>query len=315
MIDVSWPSLVILALTALTIGVTIYIGIRGLHTNLVRSGKLTPKGRKLAIAMCGLGLLTFALGLGDKIISHQKEQAEARERTHQFRQQMEKLEGATESLTQLQAGMQNSLSRQELLYGIAGQTLRVSDNIQREAQANTLNVLQRVFSESNRISPERIAVSVDYSCPLIDHPYPGYPTVEAVQVALSTGYTTEVSLVSRVSTRLSDAYIFHDFLADLGRFETFRAWRSAKIRIRVTGRAPLGTPAELRNEIRAADEELRRQGHQFVPMRCPMVVRLYLNGRQVLRQFGNLTRTSRMFFVLEFEDLRVDRNRLPRFSG
>lgn len=303
------------AITATLIALTVLVGIRGLYQDHTKDGKLTRAGWGVVAAMVVLGILTFLSGLLDQRIAEQMERAEAAEREERFQRQMSALRGVTGSLSQLQGDMRGSIGAQRELFDVANRSLGVSAALQREQRDNTKSVLRRVFAEGNRISPERIAVSIDYSC-LAPIDRRSYPTIEAVQVAIEGERGTELSLVSRVSTRVSDEIIFHDFLAELGRYETFEAWRNARVRIRITGGPmTLGTSPEDRAEVRAEEEELRRRGIEFLPVRCPMLVKLYLNGREMLEAFGYLERTSRFFYLLEFEDLRVDPRRLPRFAN
>lgn len=294
-------------LTAALMALTVSIGILGIfQEHHTQEGKLTRVGWVLIGAIALFGLLTFVSAQRDRYAAEQKERSDSVERARQFQSQMGEL-------SRLQRQMQSSLDSQRQIAGTTDENLRMSGRLQNQAQANTSSVLRRVFAEGHRISPERIAVSVKYSCRAPFY-HGSYPAIQAVQVAIEGERGTELSLVSRVSTRVSDNIVFHDFLAELGRYETFEAWRNARVRIRITGSPmTLGTSPEDREEIRAEEEELRRRRIEFRPMRCPMSVRLYLNGREMLKTFGYLERTSRFFYLLEFENLRVDPNRLPRF--
>lgn len=298
------------AITALLVFGTVVLGIAGLYSDShTKDSRLTRSGWQVAGFMVLLGILTVLSGLANQKIADAKERALTAERNKQFQAQIGalrgvtgKLTGVSGSLSELQSDMGESLLTQRGLFEKADANLRLSGALQNQSREDTVNVLRRVFEESHRIAPERIAVSIDYSCNAPVHP-PSYPRVKAVQLAIEGQNGTELSLVSAVSTRVSDEIIFHDFLAELGRYEFFEAWRDAHVRIRITGRPDL-----------PSDDVPRLP--QFKAERCPMLVKLYINGREMLEKFGYFEPTepeSPYFYLLEFEDLRVDPAKLPRF--
>jgi hypothetical protein len=306
------------AITAVLVLGTVAIGIAGLFSDShTKRGKLTRSGWRVAALMVVLGIFTFLSGLANQKIADAKERKLAAERTRQFQAQIGtlrsvtgRLGGVSGSLSELQSNMGESLRTQRGLFSKADANLRISGALQRQSQADTRNLLRGMFEESNRITPERVAVSVDYSCEAPVHP-PSYPDVKGVQVAIEGDHGTELSLVSTVSTRVSDEIVFQNFLSELGRYESFEAWRNARVRIRITG-SPKGPILPIPNHsVEDGPPHL-----QIQPQRCPMLVRLYLNGREMIEKFGYFEPTERvdpLFYLLEFEDLRVDPNRLPRF--
>ena len=139
-------------ITALLILLTVLVGIRGLYQDHTKDGKLTRAGRAVVAAMVFLGVLTFLSGMLTSRIADQKERAEAAEREERFKRQMSALRGVTgtlrgvsNSLSDLQGGMQNSLRAQRDLFGKADDNLRMTGELQSLQQANTLAVLRRVF--------------------------------------------------------------------------------------------------------------------------------------------------------------------------
>ena len=278
-----------------------------------KDGTLTRFGWTLAALIIASGAASLGLGVLDRIIGDQKEHAESVERGGQFQSQMGELRGLAASLERVQTDMQGSLAEQRRLSGVADRNLSTSEALQRQEQANTLSVLRRVFSEGNRISAERIAIAVTYRCPpgglFID-----VPTIRRATLTVRSGSSPEVSLTTPQITQLGDGIIFHGFIGDLRRFETFPAWRNAQISIRLDGGDDrLGVA--LVDLVDLTAEEQRR-AHNRAAVSCPATTNLLLNGRQVLSATANFTRrgaSSIAGYAADFENLRVDVRRLPHF--
>ena len=296
------------AFGALLALVTVVVACLGLFSNSHTSGRnLTKSGWIMASSIVMLGAGTFFMNELAKGVSAAKEREVSKARAAEFDDQMS-------SLRRLQAGMEASLSQQERTISVASEGVALTAETLRQTERSSRDILADIFESSNRITPDRVALSVSYVCP-IGAPNSEYPTLEAVQIAIEERGETVLSLASRVSTRVNDVVVFHDFLADLGRYENFDAWRDAPVRVRVSGKPPSGPiPIGQIEAHLAFRNQLHDRGLEFFPMRCPMTVRLYINGRQVLKASGAMDRTSEAFYLAEYSDLRLDPSAIPSFS-
>jgi hypothetical protein len=281
-----------------------------------KDGKLTRFGWVLAALILASGVATLALGFIDRRVGDEKERADTAERDRQFQTQMNTLRGVTGSLAELQTNMRGSLGQQQQLFGVADQNLRMSAALQEQAQANTLNVLRRLFEDSNRISAERIAIFVSARCPVGDR-FTDRPRIDQATLVARRPDGSEIRLLSGQSGALSGGLFFHGFVGDLGSLETFQGWGSARISIRITGGA--GNDGATLLEFNEFSEEDRAR---FMAPRqaisCTMEIGLSLNGRQVLSAVGRFEKvqgTEAGEYEAAFNDLRVDRRRLPRFAN
>ncbi len=309
--------------TAVLIFGTVYLGIHGLgrEYRTKKQQKLNASGKQAMRWMIGLGVLTFASTMLGGLISSYKEGQEAKEREERFQRQMAALDrqtitlkGVTGSLSQLQLGMGDSLQTQRGIFDRADLNLRMSGMLQDQARQNTSNVLRRVFEEGNRVAAERIAVSVEYNCPGEGIPFER--GLEVTSATLSVKGATGETLILSTSQNVpvNAAVVFHGFQGDLGRFETFRAWRGARVSIRLTGRAArIGIALEDFNrmtpEERAAQYDTNRE-----PPSCPTTVALLLNGRRVLSAFSYFVRPRSAPDVADFENVPIENSRLPDLS-
>lgn len=302
-------------ITGILMALTVVVGLLGISRDHHRTdGKLTRVGWGLVAAILLLGVATFLSGLRDKRIADEKELADSTERGRQFQTQMRALRSVTGSLSELQAGMRESLGKQERLFGVANRNLSTSEALQQQTRQNTDSVLRRVFAESNRVAAERIAIAVTYRCPPGDR-FTDAPRIREATLTVRDGSGPAVRLTTRQTTELGDGIIFHGFLGDLRHFETFPVWRAAQVSIRLSGGDDrIGTA--LADLVYATDEERRRMENP-AEVTCPASAILLLNGRQVLRASGNLTKSETGFraYAVDFGGLRVDNDRLPRFSN
>jgi hypothetical protein len=302
-------SSLITPLTAVLTFGTVWVGVRGLYQDhLTDKGKLTRAGQRVVALMFLLGGLSFLLGWTDRELTDRKERADAAERARQ----MTVLQQVTGSLSRLQTGMNGSLTRQEQLYGIASRTLHASGLLQQETRENTNTVLRRVFAESNRISAERIAISVSFHCPPLG-PYTEGPNILSATLTMSGPSGETMSLSTDQQLSLSNGLLFHGFREDLGPYESFPAWQAARISIRLSGWRPMERMLSLDEFVRMSPED--RQNADRVPegYSCSTTALLLLNGRQVLQVVGPFrSGGGEDHFVAEFNNLRVDSNRIPR---
>jgi hypothetical protein len=292
---------------------TVLVGIRGLYQDHTKDGKLTRAGRAVVAAMVFLGVLTFLSGMLTSRIADQKERAEAAEREERFKRQMSALRGVTgtlrgvsNSLSDLQGGMQNSLRAQRDLFGKADDNLRMTGELQSLQQANTLAVLRRV-------SPERVAISVSYKCPKTEELGAGPVEFESASISISGPGQQAARLSTGEKVNLSDGLVFHGFLGDLGPYEAFPAWRTARVTLRLAA-SRIGGFFTL-SDLQRFEEVKQRTGREPQPPICPTTMMLFLNGRQVLSAAGELRALlpDDDAFSVEFTDLRVDHKRLPSY--
>lgn len=301
------------AITAVSILFTVLAGILGIFSDRhTKKGKLTPSGWTLAALLVGAGAITLLSGRADKDITDAKERADAAERHRQFQTQMTELQTSTRAVQRLQTDMQNSLLEQHHQSTLAAENLHLSARLQQEARANTENVLRRVFEESNRVSVERIAIAVTSICPSPAR-YQDIPEIQRASITIRDTAGAEVKLSSRQVRQTGAGMMFDGFVGDLGEFEMFPPWRTARIFIELSGRSTsIGT--SLDDRLRLTPEERRRAANPE-PVVCYTCVRMFLNGRQVLAANAGLARaTSFGGYVARFEDLQVNASRLPRFS-
>lgn len=282
-------------------------------------GKLTRAGKALGIVVVVAGLTALALGLADRKIADEKEQEGDRQRNRQFESQMRelnrvtgRLDGMTRSLTQLEGNMRESLGAQRELFGVADQNLRASTALQAETQANTIRVLRRVFDESNRIAPDRIAVLASFNCPLTPLGVSGSDPYR-VTLMVTDGQGRQTAFSTHENVRVATGTMFHGFLGHLGPLESFSAWADARISIVVDAHRPGGMvsldafTSMSREEFDAWERNL---GATHI---CPGTSTLMLNGRQVLSATSTLRERDDRSFGASFMNLRVERSRLPRF--
>lgn len=294
------------AITAALIALTVLVGIRSLYQDHTKDGKLTRAGWSVVAAMVVLGILTFLSGLLDQRIAAEKERAEAAEREERFQRQMASLRG-------LETGMRESLGKQERLFGVANRNLNTSEALQQQTQANTLTVLRRVFEESNRLAAERVAVAVSYVCPRID-PYTDTPEVNAAVVYARTSSGLQIQLRTEQKVAINSQVIFHGFVGELGPFERFDTWRTARVDIGLGASAPITRVLNMDEFLAMTDEQRARRGQVPPGYACPAMVTLILNGREVARADGQIASWG-PFYTADFGNLRVDTRRLPRFSS
>jgi hypothetical protein len=281
------------------------------HTH---DGKLTRFGWTLAALIFASGAASLGLGVVDRRIGDEKEHADAAERDRQFGTQMATLQGVTGSLSQLQTDMRGSLGQQQRQFDVANRTLGMSEALQRQAQANTLSVLRRVFAESNRISAERIAVSVAFNCISPDDPYRGLPELQTATLVVRGASGGSVTLSTTQKLVVGSGTVFHGFLGDLGPFETFPAWRNARIEIQLVAELPISDGYRIEEVLQMDALSRQRGGRAARPPSCTGIATLLLNGRQVLSASQNFQQTPELDYVAHFSDLSVDSNRLPHFA-
>lgn len=301
----------VLGVDWLTIGLSVLTGLVAIfglfQEHHTKEGKLTRTGRVVIAAIIVLCGLTILSARNEKRDAEKLAHAEAENRGQQFRSQMA-------TLTRLEANMRSSLLKQEELYGVAGQNLRMSADLQQQAQANTRSVLQRVFEESNRIAAERIAIGVTYRCPPQDR-FRDNPRILEATLIVRNPAGRAIRFVTRQATAVGDGLVFHGFLGDLGRFETFPPWREARISIRLSGGDISFGSMSLLEYSQLTEDELRRRENPD-PVSCPTRAMLFLNGRQVLTGSADFTRlTAQRDYAADFENLRVEPHRLPRFAN
>ncbi|HEX8623533.1 MAG TPA: hypothetical protein VF782_00495 [Allosphingosinicella sp.] len=308
------------AITAVLVFGTVVLGIAGLYSDKhMKDGKLTRSGWHVAGFMVLLGILTILSGIANQRIADAKERKLAEERTLQFQAQIGELRrvtgtlgGVTGSLTELQGNMRESLGTQRSLLSTADRNLRLGADLQQQGQANTLAVLRRVFEESNRLGAERIGISVTYGCTAED-PEDNLPQLESATLLIADASRRDISLSTTGKIAFADGVIFHGFLGDLGPYESFAAWRNARVTIRLTARPTALGRALTIDSVRRWDELVKRLGRHPLPPVCRAAGALILNGRQVVTTPSRITQNRNGQWVAEFSDLRVDPERLPSF--
>lgn len=312
--DINWSDILPIVIVASTV-LTVAVGLIGLRQGHYRSGKLTRRGRQSVAAIVALGVVTLVSTFADRQISAAKEAADAELRTRQFDRQMASLKGVTGDLGTVRGSLQESLRKQELLYGIASENVRLSGSLMEQTQVNTNNLLRRMFEDGNRISAERIAIFVSARCPIGDR-FTDRPRIMTATLVARRPNGSELRLLSGQSGALSGGLFFHGFMGDLGSFETFQGWAGARISIRIMGGAD-NDGATLEEFNAFSEEDRARFMAPRQAIRCTIEIGLSLNGRQVLSAAGLFERiqgTETGDYEAAFNDLRVDRRRLPRFA-
>lgn len=244
--------------------------------------------------MVAAGCSSLGLSLVDNHLTKLKENAESQERQHQFHSQIVRLNRATISLDKLQTGMKETIDRQVSIADSSSANVKLGKELNVQERTNLAMVLHRLFSEATRVSAEKVTISVRGGCAdRMDFINRNNYYSATLLIDPSIGdrkWLRHISLhddSGRFSID-SDSYViakFDRFWGDIGEFEDFQRWRSAKISVNLNlmaGRDQNGN--EIINVL--SDDETR------TGLPCIVSVYLYVNGRRIAAGEGKLQSLS-----------------------